>query len=76
MDNEVAVSTPTHKAQKRIYADGYEIDHRLPEHGHGTRTAKHSDARFQMAQTERYVRGVAGSRNVWPPSTPRNDLIE
>ena len=46
MDHEVAVSTPTHKAQKRIYADGLDIGHRLPGHGHGTRWAKDSDAPF------------------------------
>ena len=46
VDHEVAVSTPTHKAQKRIYADGVDIDHRLPGHGHGTRRAKDSDAPF------------------------------
>ena len=30
VDHEVAVGTPTHKAQKRIYADGLDIDHKLP----------------------------------------------
>ena len=45
----IAVSTPTHKAQKRIYADGLDIDHRLPGHGHGTRRANESYAPFQMA---------------------------
>ena len=48
--HEVAVSTPTHKAQKRIYAAGLDIDHRLPGHGHGTRRAEDSDAPFQKAQ--------------------------
>ena len=55
VDHEVAVSTPTHKVQKRIYADGLDIDHRLPGHGHGTRRAKDSDAPFQMAQEDMFV---------------------
>ena len=37
VDHEVAVSTRTHKAQKRIYADGLDIDHRLAG---GTDTAR------------------------------------
>ena len=53
--HEVAVSTPTHKAPKRIYADGLDIDHRLPGHRHGTRRAKDSDAPFQMAQGDMFV---------------------
>ena len=63
MDHEVAVSTPTHKAQKRIYTDSLDMDHRLPGHGHGTRRAKDSDAPFQINGTGRYVRGGAGPRN-------------
>ena len=55
MDNEIAVSTPTHKAQKRIYADGLDVDYRLPGHGHGPRRAKDSDAPFQMAQGDMFV---------------------
>ena len=55
VDHEVAVSTPTHKAQKRIYADGLGINHRLPGDGHGTRRAKDSDASFQMAQGDMFV---------------------
>ena len=44
MDHEVAVSTRTHKAQKRIYADGLDIDHRLAG---GTDTAR-EDLRIRM----------------------------
>ena len=55
VDHEVAVSTPTHKAQNRIYADGLDIDHRLPGHGHCTRTANDSDAPFQMEQGDMFV---------------------
>ena len=57
VDHEVAVinSSPTHKAQKRTYADGLDIDHRLPGHGHGTRRANDSDAPFQMAQEDMFV---------------------
>ena len=79
VDHEVAVSTPTHKAMKRIYADGLDVHHRLPVHGDGSKRAKGSDAPFQMAQgnmlvawrfpngTGKYVGGVAGPRNVLPP---------
>ena len=78
VDHEVAVSTPTHKAQKRIYADGLDIDHRLPGHGHGTRRAKDSDAAFQMAQGDMFVAWRA--REVYcrhlSHHTPRNDLIK
>ena len=55
MDHEVAVGTPIHKAQKRIYADALDIDHRLPGHGHGTRRAKDSDAPLQIAQEDMFV---------------------
>ena len=68
MDHEVAVSTPTHKAQKRIYADGLDIDHRLPGHGHGTRRAKDSDAPFQMAQGDMFVAWRAGEMYCRHPS--------
>ena len=61
MDHEVAISTLTHKAQKRIYADGLDIDHRLPGHGHGTRRDNDSDAPFQMAP----VREIFSWRG-WP----------
>ena len=55
MDHEVAVSTPTHEGQKRLYADGLDINHRLPEHGHSTRRAEDADAPFQMAQEDVFV---------------------
>ena len=80
MDHEVAVtgSTPTHKAQKRIYADGLDIDHNLPGHGHGSGRAKHSDAPFQMAQEDMFV--VWRAREMYcrhlSHNTPRNDLIK
>ena len=44
VDHEVAVSTPTHKAQKRIHADGLDIGRRLPV---GTATAREG-LRIQM----------------------------
>ena len=53
--HEVAVSTPTHKAQKRINAAGLDIDHRLPGHERGTKRAKDSDAPFEMAQGDMFV---------------------
>ena len=55
VDHEVAVSPPTHKAQKRTYADGVDIDHRLHWHGHGTRRSSDSDARFQISQGDIFV---------------------
>ena len=67
MNHEVAVSTPTHKARRRTYADGLDIDHRLPGHGHGTRRANDSDAPFQMAQGDMFVAWRA--REMPPPVT-------
>ena len=53
--HDIAVSTPTQKAQKRIYADGSDIYDRLPGHGHGTTRAKYSNAPFQMPQEDLFV---------------------
>ena len=78
-DHEVAVtgSAHTHKAQKRIFADGFDIDHRLPGHGHGSRWAKDLDAPFQMAQGDMFVAWRAREMYCRHLShhTPRNDLI-
>ena len=78
MDHEDAVSTPTHKVQKRIYADHLDIDHRLPGHGHGSRRAKDSDAPFQMAQGDMFVAWRAQEMYCRHLShhTPRNDFIK
>ena len=67
-DHQVAVSTPTHKAQKCIYADGLDIDHRLPGDGHGTRGAKDSDAPFKMSQGDMFVAWLAREMNCRPLS--------
>ena len=74
--HEVAVSTPTHKPQKRIYANGLDTDHRLPGHGYGTRRAKDSDASFQMTQGDMLVAWRAREMYCRHLShhTPRNDF--
>ena len=74
VDHEVAVRTPTHKAQKRIYADGKDISHRLLGHGHDTRTAQDSDAPFQMAQGDMFVAWRA--REMYYHITPREMRIK
>ena len=73
----MALAPLTHMAQKRIYADGLDINHRLPGHGHGTKRANDSDAPFQMAQGDMFVAYRAREmfcRNL-TQHTPRNDLI-
>ena len=70
--HEDAVSTPTHKVQKRIYADGLDIDHRLPGHGHGTRRAEDSHSPFQMAQGDMFVAWRAREMYFPPPVTSQH----